>query len=241
MTLILQETWSVDLPDFLFAFWTKKRSGAGALFPSTADQQYEGKAIKRNAGLCLLLSGVGVSKVNKTHKCPVVQAVTEADPANLPAVRNAQGGRLHGQVLRDSQRRRQLRWRGFSLRAGGKSIGSKYLGKVLFARKLFWPFGWSTARLESLSGVGHRRQGDSPAHTEERSGEQTGLFLCVFFRQMNMLLMQTFKILVNLKWPWIDVIYKRGICLFLFSYFDGSISRLSLSLSCSVSLWCCRS
>lgn len=56
-----------------------------------------------------------MSKVNKTRKCPSVQAVTEADPANLPAVRNAQGGRLHGQVLRDPQRRRLLRRRGFSL------------------------------------------------------------------------------------------------------------------------------
>lgn len=73
-----------------------------------------------------------MSKVNKTRKCPSVQAVTEADPANLPAVRNAQGGRLHGQVLRDPQRRRLLRRRGFSLWAGGKSILRKYLGKVLF-------------------------------------------------------------------------------------------------------------
>lgn len=190
MTIILQKIWWVDLPDFLSAFWTKKRSGPGALFPSTADQQYEGKTLKMNAELCLLFRS-GVSKVNKTLKCPLVQAVTEADPANLPAVRNTQGRRLHGQVLRDPQRRRQLRRRGFSLRAGGKSIVSKYLGKVLFACKLFWHFGWSTARLESVSGVGHRRQGDSPAHTEERSGEETqGLatdcqqLLIVFLRQI---------------------------------------------------------
>lgn len=79
----------------------------------------------------MIIVRCGVSKVNKTRKCPSVQAVTEADPANLPAVRNAQGGRLHGQVLRDPQRRRLLRWRGFSLWAGGKSILRKYLGKVL--------------------------------------------------------------------------------------------------------------
>lgn len=52
--------------------------------------------------------------------CVSVTAATEVDPANVSAVRDAQGGRLHGQVFWDPQRFQQLRRRGFPLRARGE-------------------------------------------------------------------------------------------------------------------------
>lgn len=47
-----------DLMDFWFDFWTQKRSWLGAVFPSAADQQYEGKTQKWGDLLIVFMPGV---------------------------------------------------------------------------------------------------------------------------------------------------------------------------------------
>lgn len=100
-----------------------------------------------------------------------VQAAAEADPADVPAVRHTEGGRVHGQVLPDPQGLRQLRRRGLPLRAGGESATSVTPGGVTAWPSFFLITLLPTARLEPGGGAGHRREGDSPTHAEEFSGE----------------------------------------------------------------------